>query len=378
MGYDGHGRMMGECGWFRKRGAGHSHIKTVIDSGRPFGAPAFRNEGKMKKILMIATGGTIASQKTDSGLAPQLSSEEILRYVPQVAGICHVSAVQLFNIDSTNMEPRHWVKIAEKVEASYDEYDGFVILHGTDTMAYTASALSYLIQDSRKPIVLTGAQKPIDQDITDAKSNLVDSFLYACDARSHGVNVVFGGQAIAGTRASKVRTKSYNAFSSIDFPNKAVIRDGKVFHYITGKEAEKEPIFYHQVDTRICVLKLIPGLNGGIFQYLKENYDAVIIESFGVGGLPRYENEDFSDILKDWMDCGKIVVMTTQVPHEGSDMATYRVGFRIKEEYELIESYDMTLEAVVTKLMWILAQTKAPEEVRRLFYRPVNYDIMLR
>ena len=175
-----------------------------------------------------------------------------------------------------------------------------------------------------------------------------------------------------------MRTKSYNAFSSIDFPNKAVIRDGKVFHYITGEEAEKEPVFYHRVDSKVCVLKLIPGLDSGIFPYLKQTYDAIIIESFGVGGLPKYEKEDFSDILKDWMDCGKIVVMTTQVPHEGSDMATYRVGFKIKEAYELIESYDMTLEAVVTKLMWILAQTKEPDEVRRLFYRPVNYDIMLR
>lgn len=332
----------------------------------------------MKKILMIATGGTIASQKTETGLAPQLLSKEILEYVPQAANICSVDAIQLFNMDSTNMEPKHWVKIGETVREQYDNYEGFVILHGTDTMAYTASALSYLIQDSRKPIVLTGAQKPIDQDITDAKSNLLDSFLYAVDTRSHGVNVVFGGQAIAGTRASKVRTKSYNAFSSIDFPSKAVIRDGRVFHYITGEEAEKEPVFYHQVDPKVCVLKLIPGMDSGIFQYFKENYDAVIIESFGVGGLPRYEEEDFSDVLKDWMDSGKIVVMTTQVPHEGSDMATYRVGFKIKEAYELIESYDMTLEAVVTKLMWILAQTKEPEEVRRLFYRPVNYDIMLR
>ena len=332
----------------------------------------------MKKILMIATGGTIASKKTETGLAPQLLSEEILEYVPQVADICLVEAIQLFNIDSTNMEPRHWVKIADTVKEQYDNFEGFVILHGTDTMAYTASALSYLIQDSRKPIVLTGAQKPIDQDITDAKSNLVDSFLYAADARSHGVNVVFGGQAIAGTRASKVRTKSYNAFSSIDFPNKAVIRDGKVFHYITGEEAEKEPVFYHEINTKVCVLKLIPGLDCGIFQYFKKNYDALIIESFGVGGLPKYESQDFSDVLKDWMYCCKIVVMTTQVPHEGSDMATYRVGFKIKETYELIESYDMTLEAVVTKLMWILAKTKEPDEVRKLFYKPVNYDIMLR
>ena len=130
----------------------------------------------MKKILMIGTGGTIASIKTENGLVPQISSDELLAYVPEIKEYCLADSIQLLNIDSTNIQPEHWVMMTEAIEKHYDKYDGFVITHGTDTMAYTSAALSYLIQNSSKPIVLTGAQKPINADITDAKKNLLDSF----------------------------------------------------------------------------------------------------------------------------------------------------------------------------------------------------------
>ncbi len=167
----------------------------------------------MKHILLIATGGTIASLKTEKGLIPGLSPEELLRFVPDAALICRVDTVQPMNLDSTNITPRHWLTLAKVIEERYDSYDGFVICHGTDTLAYTAAALSYLIQNTRKPIVLTGAQKPIDQEDTDARMNLLDSLRYACSGDS-GVCIVFGSHVIAGTRARKTRTKSYNAFTS--------------------------------------------------------------------------------------------------------------------------------------------------------------------
>ena len=128
----------------------------------------------MKQILLIATGGTIASRRGDSGLKPALTSQELLSYVPDAAGFCRTDTLQLFNIDSTNMQPHHWLEIAEAIQKHYGQYDGFVVCHGTDTMAYTAAALSYLIQNSPKPIVVTGSQKPIDMEITDAKTNLLD------------------------------------------------------------------------------------------------------------------------------------------------------------------------------------------------------------
>ena len=147
----------------------------------------------MKKILMIGTGGTIASKWTEDGLAPGLTSQDILEYIPQVKNVCEVDTIQVCNIDSTNVTPEHWVMLSKTIEAHYEHYDGFVICHGTDTLAYTAAALSYMIQNSAKPIVITGSQKPINMDVTDAKTNLLDSFIYASDEESQDVNIVFDG-----------------------------------------------------------------------------------------------------------------------------------------------------------------------------------------
>ena len=151
---------------------------------------------------MIATGGTIASEMTPSGLAPELNPQQLLSFIPRIAEVCDVECLQLYSLDSTNIRPQHWLGIAKAVRENYDQYDGFVISHGTDTMAYTAAALSYLIQGSPKPIVLTGAQKPIWFDSTDSKRNLTDAFLYACRGCG-GVQIVFNGKVILGTRARK-------------------------------------------------------------------------------------------------------------------------------------------------------------------------------
>lgn len=326
---------------------------------------------------MIATGGTIASQKTSLGLEPGIKPGDILNQVPSIGEFCQVQTLELLKLDSTNMTPEHWLMIAQTIEENYNAYDGFVILHGTDTMAYTAAALSYLMQNLGKPVVLTGSQQPIDRDITDAKANLLNSFCYAAGDHSQGVVVLFDGEVIAGTRARKVRTKSFHAFSSMDYPSLSIIRDGKIIRYIKPEPVTGAPVFSRELNKRIFVLKLIPGMDASLFPYLKRHYDALIIESFGVGGLPSSSEKPFQDAVADWLTSGKILVMTTQVPHEGSDMAVYRVGYKMKEKYELIEAYDMTLEAVVTKLMWILAKTKNQEEIRRLFYTPVNYDTVL-
>ena len=169
----------------------------------------------MKKILLIATGGTIASKYTAEGLAPQISADELLEYIPEAREFCTIDTVQPFALDSTNVCADHWLKLARLIESKYEFYDGFVLCHGTDTMAYTAAALSYLIQNNRRPIVITGAQKPIDLAITDARSNLLDSLRFASHDRAHGISIVFGGKVIAGTRAKKEFSKSYNAFPAL-------------------------------------------------------------------------------------------------------------------------------------------------------------------
>ena len=182
----------------------------------------------MKHILLITTGGTIASLESDGGLTPSIASERLLSHVPEIAEICKISTVQLYNLDSTNMKPEYWLNIARHIRDVYDKYDGFVITHGTDTMAYASSMLHYLIQNSPKPIVLTGAQIPIENRDTDARENLTDAFLYVINDDACGINIVFGDKIISAIRARKTRTKSYNAFSSIDYPEIGFIRGGVV------------------------------------------------------------------------------------------------------------------------------------------------------
>ncbi len=324
----------------------------------------------MKNILLIATGGTIASRKTQDGLAPSLTPQELLARVPAAREFCRVDTVQAMNLDSTNITPDHWLRLAGIIEENYPRYDGFVLCHGTDTMAYTAAALSYLVRGTRKPIVLTGSQKPIDQEDTDARTNLLDSLRFASAAES-GVCIVFEGHVIAGTRAHKTRSKSYNAFTSINFPDLANIRDGRVVRYIPCAQPE-EPRFSHTLSRRVMLLKLIPGMPAGVLASMQDRCDGLIIESYGVGGIPDL----YLDELDQLVSAGKTVVMSTQVAQEGSDLSVYQVGHRLKERYGLLESYDMTLESTVTKLMWALGQSAVPETIRRLFMTPINYDLL--
>ena len=331
----------------------------------------------MKNVLIIYTGGTIGMTRTENGYAPQ--SGQFRRAMEAIPDL-YAEQMPRWDmlemdplLDSSNMTVHEWNKIAQLVADHYDAYDGFVVLHGTDTMAYTAAALSYLIQNNAKPVVITGSQKSIFNQDTDARENLRDAFLYACDDGACGVHVVFDHKVILGTRARKMRTKSYNAFSSIDYPETAILRGRQLVYYIR-EHVDGVPRFYDRLDPGVFVLKLIPGIDAGIFDYLKAHYRALVIESFGVGGLPCYGDESFYNAVRDWVESGRVIVMTTQVPHEGSDMEVYQVGHRAKRELGLIEAYSMTSEAVVTKLMWILGQTDDSAEIRRLFQTPVQKD----
>lgn len=325
---------------------------------------------EQKKILLIATGGTIASCKTESGLAPGLSAEQLLSAIPEAKELCTIDTLQPLHLDSTNIQPSHWLLLAKLIEEKYDHYDGFVLCHGTDTLAYTAAALSYLVQHTEKPVVLTGAQRSMDEETTDAKTNLLDSLRFACAGKS-GVALVFGGHVIAGTRARKMRTKSYNAFTSLNFPELASLQDGRLVRYIPWKETGS-PRFYHHLDTRVFVLKLTPGMPPEFITQAGALCTGLILESYGVGGIPDLYLEALEDLIQQ----GKTVVMATQVPQEGSDLSVYRVGHVLKKKYDLLESRDMTLESTVTKLMWALGQSTQPQEIRRLFTETVNYDML--
>ena len=328
----------------------------------------------MKRVLMLGTGGTIASEMTGSGLAPALTSEQLVAQVPEIAALCDVTCEQLFSIDSTNITPDHWLLLEDAIERNFDRYDGFVIAHGTDTMAYTAAALSYLVQSSPKPIVLTGAQKPILFENTDSKTNLADAFRCAVSDLC-GVMIVFNGRVILGTRARKTRTTSFKAFSSINYPLLAVLQNGFLMEYIRP-ECLPAPRFFRRLDPRVGLLKIIPGTDCGLLDYLLAHNDAVIIESYGVGGLPSYQGSGFFDGIRRAIEGGKTVVMTTQVQNEGSNLAVYDVGFHLKHDLLLLEAYDMTTEAALAKLMWILGETKDPAQIRRLFCKPISHDLL--
>ena len=293
----------------------------------------------MREILMLATGGTIASKDSGDGLSPAITSEEILGYVPEVGRLCRVDAVQLMNLDSTNVTPAHWLRIVRAIRENYDRYDGFVITHGTDTMAYAAATLYYLIQNSPKPVVLTGSQVSIYARDTDARENLRNAITYAADDDACGIHLVFDNKVICANRAQKTRTRSFNAFSSIDYPEVAVIRGGEVRYYI--RESFPGPVrFYDALDSRVCVIKLIPGMAPGILDYVAEHAPAVVIESCGVGGVPYYDNDEFTEKIGHLLRNHVKVIFTTQVSHEGSDMELYRVGFRIKKKYELLPAQE--------------------------------------
>lgn len=357
----------------------------------------------MRKILMLFTGGTIASLKTDAGLEPVLDAEQILSYLPDMREDIVLDSLEVCNLDSTNMNYHIWLELAEKIEKKYEKYDGFVICHGTDTMAYTAAALSYLVQDSPKPIVLTGSQQPIQMEITDAIKNLYDSIIYAADKASRGVTLIFDGKVIAGTRAKKTKSFSYHAFSSINFPELASMQHGKIVRYIPGepfasrekKESAKEGTFaktnlaagkttaegvkfYHRMNPRVYAMKLTPGMSPVLLEAVFQEYDCIVVESFGVGGMPDSIIEDFSRLMKQYQEGSKVVIMTTQVTYEGSNLSTYEVGQRIQKRFPYLEAYDMNFEAVFTKIMWIMGLGALSfQKIEQLFYKKINYDVLV-
>ena len=330
----------------------------------------------MKKILLIGTGGTIASDVTEDGLAPELTSEQLLNHLPAISSICDVECIQLLNLDSTNMRPEHWLDMVRCIRENYDRYDGFVITHGTDTMGYTAAALSYMIQKSPKPVVLTGSQKSIYNRDTDARNNLWRAVAYACHPDAWGVQIVFDNQVILGTRARKTRTKSFNAFSSIDYPETAMFRDRRLIQFLQRPAEYTHAVFSTALDPNVFVLRLVPGMRADIIPMLEGRYRALVLESFGVGGLPGGDDGAMFAAVRDWCGAGHLAVFTTQVPHEGSDLAVYEVGRAAKTLPGVLEAHDMTPEATAVKLMWVLGQTTDRAEAEKLFLTPVQWDIL--
>ncbi len=323
----------------------------------------------MKKILFIATGGTIACAKTEKGLTPEMNGKELLNSIPDLSGKCEVAAIQLFNLDSTNMSPKEWTELAVEIQRNYENYDGFVVAHGTDTLAYGAAALSCLIQNSGKPIVITGSQLPMGEENSDAPKNLYDAFLTACSELC-GVAVVFCGRIIDGRVAKKINTRNFDAFHSMGTEDIGKIDNEEVTLF---KEFDRDtaPVFFNRMDTAVSLIKLIPALDPTILDFAAEKSRVLIIEGFGTGGFPDYGSKAFELKIAELVMNGVIVIMHTQVLEGGCDMSLYKVGRDVCKLYGIIEAKKMTTEMAVMKAMWALAYSYNREDLEELFLREV-------
>lgn len=329
-----------------------------------------------KRILFILTGGTISAHESDQGLIAGEINTELDDIIAASENPPHYEVHNLMSIDSTNMQPENWVAIANLIRTRYDEFDGFIVIHGTDTMSYAAAALSYLIQNSPKPIVLTGAQVPLSKIGNDGVKNILDAVSYATSDNAYAVSIVFHGEVLLGTRARKVRSRSYQAFQTIDFANRAVVRSHQVLQILNQPADMSNLTFYDQLDTHVGVLRLTPGLPADIIQAYLEFADVLIIQGFGIGGIPQLAHLHYAEQIKKAVARGKYIILTTQVPMEGSDYEVYAVGQSFLGENHLIETANITIEALVMKAMWALANGKDFDSFKTMIQTPIDYDYL--
>lgn len=310
----------------------------------------------MKKILMLGTGGTIACVPSENGLIPALDGKTLVAMVPELAGLCHIDYKQILNLDSSNIAPKHWQIIANALAESYDAYDGFVITHGTDTMAYSAAALSWMVSGCQKPVVFTGAQLPITAAGTDAKDNVYHAFL-AATSQAQGICLAFGKFIIHGLHAKKMCSESFDGFYSINREPLATIVNHKIaWNSHEGACAAGNNFAINTaLEEKVAVIKVTPGLSPDILNYyLDRGYKGVILESFGAGGVPNDEN-NWLPMVEKLIQKGVRVVCATQCIYDGVNLSIYPIG-TLAQKLGAESAGSLTIEAALTKLMHDLAK----------------------
>ena len=313
-----------------------------------------------KKVLIMNTGGTLASVAKEHGLTPGLTTESMMRELHVVAGEAFSSR------DSANIFPEDWANLAKEISRQRGCFDGIVVIHGTDTLAYTSSMLAFMLQNIDIPVVITGSQLSISNPVADAMENLRCA-IYMAQSGSPGVFVAFNRKVILGCRASKVRSLSFDAFDSINCENVAEI--SSIGMKINKRMLQKKKGVF-RLQNRYCqdvaVIKMFPGIHREVLQmYAERGYKAFYIEAFGLGGMPFLQH-DFISEIRSMTEQGITVLVGTQCRFEGSNLEVYETG-RLALDAGAIQTYDMTSEAAVTKLMWVLGQTEDPEEIREYF-----------
>ncbi len=321
----------------------------------------------MKKILWISTGGTIASVPTSAGLVPASMKKGLRDVVSAFLDEIELINFEIYSLDSSNIQPEEWCALADKIHEMQHEVDGILCTHGTDTLAYTASALSYMLGSVSIPVVLTGSQLPLHHVLSDGVDNLRTALAMASSAVP-GVYVAFNRHIILGTRAVKVRTQGFDAFESVNFEYAGKVDSRGL---VINQQVIQFPVhsvrFKRECNKDVLLVKLIPGMNPEIFDaFLRMGIKGIVIEAFGIGGL-SFERRDLITKLKNLVDHGVIVVVKSQCLYENSDFNIYEVGKKALD-IGVIEAYDMTSEATVTKLMCALSITNCPEKIKQIMH----------
>lgn len=333
-----------------------------------------------KKILIIYTGGTIGMVKDpETGLLKPLDFKHLMHQIPELKQFGFEIHTKTFEpvIDSSEIKPTFWVKLAGMIHESYRQYDGFVILHGTDTMAFTASALSFLLQNTGKPIILTGAQLPLGTLRTDGKENLISSIEIAADTLQGkpvvpDVCVYFEYKLMKGNRTTKYSAETFNAFISPNYP--VLAESGVHIQYnhdaIRKGGSTDELVYSPQLNTDVTYLKLYPGISQKVVKSVLgiENLKGVVLETFGAGNAPR--DEWFIAELGRFIDRGGVILNTTQCMAGSVDMSLYETGHTL-EKIGVISGKDITTEAAITKMMYVMGQSVTPAEQKTLLMTPL-------
>lgn len=328
----------------------------------------------MKKIAWLTTGGTIACQSDEQGLTPQLDAIQLRQLLGTLIAEYEIKTYDLFAMDSSNIQPEEWKYIAQKIAELVEEVDGIILTHGTDTMAYTSSALSFMLENLPIPVVLTGSQLPLSHPLSDGTENLRTALAMAASKKA-GVYVAFDRKIILGTRAVKVRTTGFQAFESVNADYAGWV-DSRGLNINEAMQIKVKGKFclHEDICQEVILIKLIPGMDPKLFDALIQmKCRGVVIEAFGIGGL-SFIRRDFTAKLKQLAQSGITVVVCSQCLYEQSDFTVYEVGQKALQQ-GVLQGLDMTSEAAVTKLMWVLGQSDQPEEIKRLFETSFVHEV---
>ena len=328
--------------------------------------------GEKKRILLLTTGGTIASMPGGEGLEPQ-RSDVMERELEQLRTYYDISVQDVMCLDSSNIRPEEWQVIARHIFEYRLQFDGIVVSHGTDTMAYTASAVTYMLPNIDRPVVFTGSQLPLADMLSDGPDNLRTAFAMAA-AGHPGVFLAFDRKVMLGCRAVKVRASGFSAFASINSHYAAqVTGNGLEIDTSVLPKAKGEPQLLDWLSKDVFLLKLTPGLNPAIFDMLAAmGYKGIVIEAFGLGGF-NVLGKGLRSIRRAIED-GVSVVVTTQCLYDSADLGVYQVGNQLLD-LGVIQARDMTTEAAMTKLMWAVGQKMDQQAIADLFKKNLAGEV---